>query len=59
MIKLIFLILILTCSISFANIRLRGYHALEQKGYKTALYYLSYDANLGDDKARYNLGIIY
>ena len=59
MIKQIFLILILTCSITFANDRLRGYQALEQKDYKTALYYLSYDANLGDDKAQYNLGIMY
>ena len=59
MIKQIFLILLLTCSITFANDRLRGYQALEQKDYKTALYYLSYDANLGDDKAQYNLGIMY
>ena len=59
MIKLIFLILILTCSVTFANDRLRGYQALEQKDYKTALYYLSYDANLGDEKAQYNLGIMY
>ena len=59
MIKLIFLILILTSSITFANERLLGYQALEQKDYKTALYYLSYDANLGDDKAQYNLGIMY
>ena len=59
MIKQIFLIFILTCSITFANDRLRGYQALEQKDYKTALYYLSYDANLGDDLAQYNLGIMY
>ena len=59
MIKLFSLILIFTSSISFANERLRGYLALEQKDYKTALYYLSYDANLGDDKAQYNLGIMY
>ena len=59
MIKLIFLILIFTCSITFASERLRGYQALEQKDYKTALYFLSYDANLGDDKAQYNLGIMY
>ena len=59
MIKQIFLILILTCSITFANDRLRGYQALEKKDYKTALYYLSYDANLGDDKAQFNLGIMY
>ena len=59
MIKQIFLILILTCSITFANDRLRGYQALEQKDYKTALYYFSYDANLGDDKSQYNLGIMY
>ena len=59
MIKLIFVTLIFTSFISFANERLRGYQALKQKDYKTALYYLSYDANLGDDKAQYNLGIIY
>ncbi len=59
MIKLIFLILTLRCSITFANEKLEGYQALEQKDYKTALYYLSYDANLGDDKAQYNLGIMY
>ena len=59
MIKQIFLVLILLCFITFANDRLRGYQALEQKDYKTALYYLSYDANLGDDKAQYNLGIMY
>ena len=59
MIKLIFLILKHTFSTTFANERLQGYHALEQKDYKTALYYLSNDANLGDDKAQYNLGIMY
>ena len=59
MIKQIFLVLILLCFITFANDRLRGYQALEQKDYKTALYYLSYDANLGDDKAQYNLGKMY
>ena len=59
MIKFIFLILILTCSISFANERLRGYQALEQKDYKIALYFLYYDANFGDDKAKYNFGILY
>ncbi len=59
MIKFIFLIFILTCSITFANERLRGYQALEQTDYKTAFYYLSYNANSGDDKAQYNLGIMY
>ena len=59
MIKLFSLILIFTSSISFANERPRGYLALEQKDYKIAPYYLSYDANLGDDKAQYNLGIMY
>ena len=59
MIRQIFLILILTCSITFANDRLKGYEVLEQKDYKTALYYLSYDANLGDNKVQYNLGIMY
>ena len=59
MIKLFFLILIIYSSTTFANDRLKGYQALEDQDYKKALYYLSYEANLGDDKAQYNLGIMY
>ena len=59
MIRLIFLILIHFSSLTFANDTLKGYQALEEKDYKKALYYLSYDANLGDEKAQYNLGIMY
>ena len=59
MIKLFFLILIIFSSTTFANDRLKGYQALEDQDYKKALYYLSYEANLGDDKAQYNLGIMY
>ncbi len=59
MIKLFFLILIIFSSTTLANDRLKGYQALEDKDYKKALYYLSYEANLGDDKAQYNLGIMY
>ena len=59
MIKLFFLILIIFTSTTFANDRLKGYQALEDQDYKKALYYLSYEANLGDDKAQYNLGIMY
>ena len=59
MVKSLFLIVIIFSSSTFANDRLRGYQALEDQDYKKALYYLSYDANLGDDKAQYNLGIMY
>ena len=59
MTRFLFFILIVFSSEIYANDRLRGYEALERKDYKEALYYLSYDANLGDDKAQYNLGIMY
>ncbi|MDG1982663.1 MAG: tetratricopeptide repeat protein, partial [Alphaproteobacteria bacterium] len=59
MIKLIFLIIFNFSSLSIANDNLKGYRALENREYKKALYYLSYHANLGDDKAQYNLGIMY
>ena len=59
MVKLCFLILIILSSTTFANDRLKGYQALEDQDYKKALYNLSYDASLGDDKAQYNLGIMY
>ncbi len=42
-----------------ADAYLRGFHALEQRDYKTALYYLSLFAANGDAKAQYNLGIMY
>ena len=38
---------------------LRGFQALEQRDYKTALYYLSLFAANGDTKANYNLGLMY
>ena len=59
MIRLFFLLFIHFSSASLANDNLRGYKALESKDYKSALYYLSYQANLGDDKAQYNLGVMY
>ena len=37
----------------------RGFQALEQRDYKTALYYLSFFAANGDTKANYNLGIMF
>ena len=42
-----------------ADAYLRGFRALEQRDYKTALYYLSFLAANGDIKANYNLGIMY
>ena len=42
-----------------ADTYLKGFQALEQRDYKTALYYLSFFAANGDAKAQYNLGIIY
>ena len=37
----------------------KGFRALEQRDYKTALYYLSLFAANGDNRASYNLGIMY
>lgn len=59
MIKFIFLIIINFSSLATAGDYLKGYKALEKGEYKKALFFLSYDANLGDDKAQYNLGIMY
>ena len=59
LIKLFFLIFIISSSTAFASSDLRAYEAIENKDYKKALFYLSYDANLGDDRAQYNLGIMY
>ena len=42
-----------------ADAYLKGFQALEQRDYKTALYYLSLFAANGDTKANYNLGIMY
>ena len=42
-----------------ADAYLRGFQALEQRDYKTALYYLSFFAANGDTKANYNLGIMF
>ncbi len=42
-----------------ADAYLRGFQALEQRDYKTALYYLSLFAANGDAKAQYNLGVMY
>ena len=42
-----------------ADAYLKGFEALEQKDYKTALYFLSMFAADGDARANYNLGIMY
>ena len=42
-----------------ADAYLRGFQALEQQDYDTALYYLTFFAANGDTKANYNLGIMY
>ena len=59
MIKLILLFFFFCSSVAIANQNLQGYKALENKEYNKALFYLSYEANLGDDRAQYNLGIMY
>ena len=55
--------IIFFCLSNAGNLRadayLRGFQALEQRDYKTALYYLSLFAANGDAKASYNLGIMY
>ena len=43
----------------WADAYLRGFQAIEERDYKTALYYLSFFAANGDTKANYNLGIMY
>ena len=59
MIKLIILIIINFSSVTLASDNLKSYQALVNGEYKKALFFLSYDANLGDDKAQYNLGVMY
>ena len=49
----------LNAGILRADTYLKGFQALEQRDYKTALYYLSFFAANGDTKANYNLGIMY
>ncbi len=42
-----------------ADTYLKGFQALEQKDYKTALYFLSMFAANGDARANYNLRVMY
>ena len=62
-IKLIVIVLFFICTafvgVAKADAYLRGFEALEQKDYKTALYFLSMFAANGDARANYNLGIMY
>ena len=62
-IKLIVIVPFFIC-IGFAGVvkadaYLEGFQALEQKDYKTALYFLSMFAANGDARANYNLGVMY
>ena len=59
--KLYFVILIfffLSTNFSKANELKRAYSASENGDYKTAIYFLSYYANMGNSKAQYNYGIM-
>ena len=62
-IKLIVIVLFFICTafagVAKADAYLRGFEALEQKDYKTALYFLSMFAANGDARANYNLGVMY
>ena len=62
-IKLIVIVLFFICTalagVAKADAYLRGFEALEQKDYKTALYFLSMFAADGDARANYNLGVMY
>ena len=42
-----------------ADAHQNGFQALQQRDYKSALYYLSFFAANGDFRAHYNLGIMY
>ena len=55
----LFSIAVAYAGVAKADAYLRGFQALEQKDYKTALYYLSLFAANGDARANYNLGIMY
>ena len=62
-IKLIVIVLFFICTafvgVAKADAYSRGFEALEQKDYKTALYFLSMFAANGDARANYNLGVMY
>ena len=54
----IFIYFFLWSGFSKANELQKAYSALEKGDYKTAIYFLSYYANLGNSKAQYNYGIM-
>ena len=62
-IKPVIIVLIFICNalagVAKADTYMRGFQALEQKEYKTALYFLSLYAANGDARANYNLGVMY
>lgn len=55
----IFVIVTAFTGLAKANSYLQGFQALEQRDYKTALYFLSFFAASGDARAQYNLAIMY
>ncbi len=55
---LIIVIFFFYSNFSKANELSKAYSALEKGDYKTAIYFLSYYANLGNAKAQYNYGIM-
>ena len=59
LIQVIVIFILVNNTFALAADNLQAYKALQNKDYDKALFYLSYEANLGDDKAQYNLGIMY
>ena len=54
---LVFLFIVIG-STSFADDYKKGFIVLEEGDYKTAIYFMTYFANLGDHKAQYNYEIM-
>jgi TPR repeat protein len=59
LIQVIIFLILLNNTFAFATDNLQAYKTLKNKDYDKALFYLSYEANLGDDKAQYNHGVMY
>ena len=59
LIQVIVIFILVNNTFALAADNLQAYKALQNKDYDNALFYLSNEANLGDDKAQNNLGIMY
>ncbi len=56
--KWLIILILLFSNYSYASDLDKAYKAFDQKDYKTAIYYISYYANLGDATAQYNYAVM-